>query len=150
MGMAVIRRMLQYEPTHFDKRQTNPTSDIVLWGGIVFDNRMSLIHTDDHLTADGYFTQVFMPVVLFLLQGAHNTVFQQDNTLLQVTQWTFISLTGFNILPWMIHYPYLNPIEHMWNIIRRDMNLEPLAQTDTDLSTSVNLDLQWYSSATIN
>ncbi|GFW70030.1 hypothetical protein TNCV_1404831 [Trichonephila clavipes] len=60
------------------ERQTGPTLDIIVRGGIMFDHRTSLVHKDGRLATDLYITQVVEPVVFSLLQGVPTTVFQQD------------------------------------------------------------------------
>lgn len=140
----------RYEPAHFAERHTGPTPGIMVWGGIMFDRRTPLVHIDGSLTADRYVTQVVEPVVLPLLQGAPNTVFQQDNARPHVARRTLNSLTGFDILPWPAASPDLNPIEHLWDLIGRDMNLGPLAQTIDDLRTAVDVAWQRLPQATIN
>ncbi|GFV82515.1 actin-binding LIM protein 2 [Trichonephila clavipes] len=69
---------------------------------------------------------------LGLLNAAPNTIFQQDNARPHVAPRTN-SLTGFDILPWQANSPDLNPIVHLWDLIGRDMNRGPLAQTVDDL-----------------
>ncbi|GFU15204.1 urease accessory protein F [Trichonephila clavipes] len=66
----------RYAPTRFAERQTDPTPGIMVWS--LISHRMPLVLIDGRLTADRYVTQVVEPVVLPLLQGAPNTVFQQD------------------------------------------------------------------------
>ena len=65
------------EPAHFADRHTGPSPGIMVWGGIMFDHRTPLVLVDGSLTTDRYVTQVVEPVVLSLLQGTPNTVFQQ-------------------------------------------------------------------------
>ncbi|GFW64180.1 transposable element Tcb1 transposase [Trichonephila clavipes] len=72
-------------------------------------------------------------------QGTLDTVFQQDNFRPHVTCRTLNSLTRFDILPWPFYSSDLNPIEHLWDLIRRDMNRGPLAQTVDDLRSAVDV-----------
>ncbi|GFW06623.1 hypothetical protein TNCV_2189561 [Trichonephila clavipes] len=62
------------------------------------------------------------------IMGAFNTVFQQDNVRSHVARRTFNNLTGFDILPWPANSPNLNSIEHLWDLIGRDMNREAVAK----------------------
>ncbi|GFX40067.1 transposable element Tcb1 transposase [Trichonephila clavipes] len=86
----------------------------MVWGGIMFDYMTSLVH---RLAANPYATDVVEPVVLPLLQGAPNMPANSQ---------------------------YLNPIEHLWNLIERDMNRGPLAQTMDDLRTVVDVASNGY------
>ncbi|GFU27899.1 transposable element Tcb1 transposase [Trichonephila clavipes] len=105
-----------------------PTSDILVWSGIMFDHRMPLVHIDGRSTAECYITQVMEPIVLLLSLGTPNMVFQQDNYRPPVTRRT-LNLNGFDILPSLVNSPDLKPVEYLWNFIVRDMNLRILAQT---------------------
>ncbi|GFU69993.1 hypothetical protein TNCV_2984201 [Trichonephila clavipes] len=67
-----------------------------------------------------------------------------------VTRRTLNSPIGFVILPWPAHFPDLNLIEHPCDLIGRDMNRGPLAQTVDDLCTSMNVAWQRLPQATIN
>ncbi|GFV46534.1 hypothetical protein TNCV_3234211 [Trichonephila clavipes] len=60
------------------------------------------------------------------------------------------SLTGCDILPWPADSPDLNPIEHLWDLITRDINRRPLAQTVNNLRTEVDVTWQRLLQATIN
>ncbi|GFW64158.1 hypothetical protein TNCV_708631 [Trichonephila clavipes] len=51
-------------PTHFAKIQTGSKTSNMVWGAIMFDHWIPLVHTSSHLTADHYATQVVEPVVL--------------------------------------------------------------------------------------
>ncbi|GFW40936.1 hypothetical protein TNCV_4369841 [Trichonephila clavipes] len=59
------------------------------------------------------------------------------------------STNVFGILPWPANSPDMNPIEHLWDIIRRDMDRGPPVQT-VDLRIAVDVALQRLPQATIN
>ncbi|GFW43282.1 hypothetical protein TNCV_1350451 [Trichonephila clavipes] len=63
---------------------------------------------------------------------------------------TLNSLTGFYIFPWPAISPNLNPVEHLWDLIGRNMNRGPLAQTVEDVHTSVDVAWQRLLQAIIN
>ncbi|GFT76040.1 hypothetical protein TNCV_1255391 [Trichonephila clavipes] len=60
------------------------------------------------------------------------------------------SMTGFDILPWPAKSLDLNPIEHLWDLIGRDVNQGPLEQTVEDLRTAVDGAWQRLPHVTIN
>ncbi|KFM63879.1 Transposable element Tcb1 transposase, partial [Stegodyphus mimosarum] len=111
----------------------------MVWGGIIFDHKVSLVHINGNLTADRYVTQILEPFVLPWLQGPPNTVFQQDNAKPHVGRRTLNSLTGLGILPWPAASPDQNPIEHLWDVIERDINRGPRQQTLDDLHTALDV-----------
>lgn len=75
------------------------------------DHRELLVHFTDSFTAKRYTAQFVEPVMLALLQGTSNTVFQEDNVRPHVTWQTFNNPTGFDIYPLPGKSPDLNPIE---------------------------------------
>ncbi|GFU46979.1 hypothetical protein TNCV_813531 [Trichonephila clavipes] len=54
--------------------------------------------------------------------GALSAAFQQYNARPHVACQTLNILTGFDIFPWPTNSPVINPIEHLWDLIGRDMN----------------------------
>lgn len=91
MGMTTVQKHHKLE--HFAGCQPIPTPDITVWDGIMFDHRMFLVYIDGLLTADCYPIQIVELVVLPLLQGAKNSVVQQDNAGTHVALHTLNSLT---------------------------------------------------------
>ncbi|GFY23358.1 hypothetical protein TNCV_3940541 [Trichonephila clavipes] len=81
-------RRIWWRPRENYEPMTSVTlvSMALVWSGIMLDNRMSMVHIDGRLTVDRYVTQVMEPVVLPLLQGASNTVFQQNSAKPHVVQ----------------------------------------------------------------
>ncbi|GFW77854.1 hypothetical protein TNCV_4627331 [Trichonephila clavipes] len=55
-----------------------------------------------------------------------NTVFQQNNARQHVPRRNLKSLTGANMLHRPENSPSLNPIEHLWDLLGRDMNGLPI------------------------
>ena len=106
-----IRRR-RYEP-HFAELHTGPASIIMAWSGIMFDRRTPLIHTDSNLITDRNIIHVMEPVVLPLLQVVPKTVLEQDRTRSHITRRTLKNLTEYDIRPWQIDFPDLNPIERL-------------------------------------
>ncbi|GFW18090.1 hypothetical protein TNCV_4006301 [Trichonephila clavipes] len=82
----------------------------------MFDHRAPI---DCHLTTE----QSVVSVVLVAGRTQHGI--PAKNARPHLTRRTLNSLTGFDILPCSANSPDLNPIEHLWNLIRSDMNRRP-------------------------
>ncbi|GFS57498.1 hypothetical protein TNCV_1401691 [Trichonephila clavipes] len=82
-GTALTRETLRSNPFR-QASNWSYTRHHGFWVGIIFNHRISLILIDCRLTL-ATVTQVVEPVVLPLLQGAPNTIFQQDNARQHVT-----------------------------------------------------------------
>ncbi|GFU85022.1 hypothetical protein TNCV_1552851 [Trichonephila clavipes] len=94
----------------------------MVWDGVMFDHRTPLVHIDGCLT-EGRCVTLVEPIVLPLLQDAPHTVFDTDNDRpheLLTARLNLRFLPGQQTLD-------LNSIEHMWNLIGRDMDQVPLS-----------------------
>ncbi|GFV80554.1 transposable element Tcb1 transposase [Trichonephila clavipes] len=58
---------------------TGPAPGIMVWGGIGYHSRTSLIRIAGTLNNQRYITELLEPVVLPYLQGLATAIFQQDN-----------------------------------------------------------------------
>ncbi|GFU31745.1 transposable element Tcb1 transposase [Trichonephila clavipes] len=58
---------------------TGPAPDIMVWGGIGYHSRTSLVCIAGTLNSQRYISEVVEPVVLPYLQGLTTAIFQQDN-----------------------------------------------------------------------
>ncbi|GFU67895.1 transposable element Tcb1 transposase [Trichonephila clavipes] len=69
-------RMLKSCDMH---RHTVPAPGIMVWGGIAYHSRTSLVRIVGTLNSQQYISKVLKPVVLLYLQGLATAIFQQDN-----------------------------------------------------------------------
>ena len=86
------------------------------------------------LTAQHYIDQVLRPIALPFIVAYPSTVLQQDNTRPHAARLTQNFLTTHNvpILPWPALSPNLNPIEHVWDYMKRKIrsrNVNNVQQT---------------------
>ncbi|GFV38961.1 transposable element Tcb1 transposase [Trichonephila clavipes] len=63
----------------FMHHHTGPTPGIMVWGGIGYHSRTSLVRIVGTLNCQRYISEVLEPVVLPYLQGLVTAIFQQDN-----------------------------------------------------------------------
>ncbi|GFT45142.1 transposable element Tcb1 transposase [Trichonephila clavipes] len=67
-------------------RHTGPAPSIMVWGGIGYHSRTSLVHIANTLNSQRYISEVLEPVVLPYFQGLTTAIFQQDNSLPHVSR----------------------------------------------------------------
>ncbi|GFX81238.1 transposable element Tcb1 transposase [Trichonephila clavipes] len=60
-------------------RHTDPAPGIMVWSGIGYHSRTSLVRISSTLNSQRYISEVLEPVVLPYLQGLPTAIFQQDN-----------------------------------------------------------------------
>ncbi|GFW40807.1 transposable element Tcb1 transposase [Trichonephila clavipes] len=69
-------RMLNSGVMH---RHTGPAPGIIVWGGIGYHSRTSLVRIARTLNRQGFISEVLEPVFFPYLQGLTTAIFQQDN-----------------------------------------------------------------------
>lgn len=97
-------------------------SVIMVWRGILFEQRTVLVHISDSLTADRYYNQVVLTVVQLLVQADFGTLFQQDNDRPYIALRTLNSVNRVTMLPCPADLPDFSPIEPVWDVIERNLH----------------------------
>ncbi|GBN73540.1 hypothetical protein AVEN_199945-1 [Araneus ventricosus] len=110
----------------------------MVWGAISYDSRSTLVVIPNTLNANLYVSLVIQPVVLPFMSSIQGGIFQQDNARPHTAAVSQRALQGVDILPWPARSPDLSPIEHVWDIIGRQLQHHPLpAQTVPVLTAQV-------------
>ncbi|GBN09856.1 hypothetical protein AVEN_59527-1 [Araneus ventricosus] len=117
-------RVSALQPTCLQPRHRAYTGFMV-WGTISYDSRKTIVVIPRTLTANWYISLVIQPVVLPFMNSIQGCVCQQDNARPHTAVVTQHALRSFNMLTWPARSPNLSPIEHVWDIIGRQLECHP-------------------------
>ncbi|GFV10252.1 DDE_3 domain-containing protein [Trichonephila clavipes] len=73
------------------------------------------------LTGQRYVDDILRPHVGPFLNGLPGAIFQQDNARPHTARVAQDFLRHFQTLPWPARSPYLSPVEHVWDQLKRQM-----------------------------
>ncbi|GFX68541.1 transposable element Tc1 transposase [Trichonephila clavipes] len=90
-------------------------------GAITYDSRSTLIVTRGTLTGQRYVDDILRPHVEPFLNGLPGAIFQQDNACPHTAIVAQDFLRHFQTLPWPARSPYLSPVEHVRDQLKRQM-----------------------------
>lgn len=106
-------------------------SSVMIWGGITLNQRIGPIFFrglgpghGNGVTAQRYIDQVLRPHLLPFSQGRRNFTLQHDNARPHTARITanFLQQHNIQVMPWPALSPDLNPIEHLWDRVQRELN----------------------------
>ncbi|GFT61962.1 transposable element Tcb1 transposase [Trichonephila clavipes] len=116
--------------------QQRPVSGILLWGGIIYHSRTSLVCIVFTSSSQRDIFEVFDPGVLPYLQCLVTAKFQQDNARTHVTRivQNFFVFNQIELLPWLGHSPDLSAIENMLSRVAHQLtHITPPSSTPDPL-----------------
>jgi transposase len=119
--------------------------NVMVWGGIHLDGSTALVDVDDFhgaggLTSQRYIDHVLDPVVVPYLAENPPSILMQDNARPHTARLTrgFLDDHNIEVLPWPAISPDMNPIEHVWDYIGRQINSDTTITTRQQLRTAVH------------
>lgn len=122
------------------------SKSLMIWGGVSADNRTRPILIMGSVDATKYKSDVLeAEVVPFLAENPDVMAFQHDNAPAHRAASTaqFLASSGIPTLPWPALSPDMNPIEHVWDHMKRKIraqnpqNLKELAREIIDSWTKM-------------
>ncbi|GFT15969.1 uncharacterized protein TNCV_3315321 [Trichonephila clavipes] len=105
-----------------------------LGGVIAYDSRSTFIVMRGTLTGQRYVDDIFRPSVGPFQNGLPWPIFQQDNARTHTARVAQDFLRHFQTLSWPARSPYLSPVEHVWDQLKRQI---PSCHSVHDLELAV-------------
>ncbi|GFV32269.1 transposable element Tcb2 transposase [Trichonephila clavipes] len=118
-------RGTRFEPRNITERHHFPSRGVMVWAGIMIDGRTDLHFFDTgSVTAQRYRDKVLEPYVR-LFRGAvgPDFIFMDDNASCHraVLIDDFLETENIQRMSWPANSPDLNPIEHVWDMLGRQI-----------------------------
>ena len=117
----------------------------MVWGGISHYGKTNLVFINQRglgaqgrngrqqgLTARRYIDEILRPVVVPYLSAHPGMILPQDNArphTARVTQ-QYLQQNNVHVLPWPAYSPDLNPIEHLWDYLKRKIHSQNIQNVD--------------------
>ena len=111
----------------------------MVWGGIIDRRKTNLIVVQGYLNAQDYINQILQPEAVPFLQRQGPAILMQDNARPHVARicQQFLNRNNVNVLPWPAVSPDMNPIEHIWDYLGRNVRAKGNVNNLSDLENAL-------------
>ncbi|GFU93260.1 transposable element Tcb2 transposase [Trichonephila clavipes] len=124
----------RYNSPHTVLRHTARTAGVMVWGATAYDSRSTLIVMCGTLKGQRYVDDIRRPHVGPFLNGLPGAIFQKDKARPHTARVAQDFLRHFQTLSWPARSPYLSPVDHVLDQLKRQM---PSCHSVHDLELAV-------------
>ncbi|GFV34783.1 transposable element Tcb2 transposase [Trichonephila clavipes] len=113
----------RFEPRNITERHHFPSRGVMVWAGIMMDGRTDLHFFDTGSVTAQRYREEALETYVRLFRGAvgPDFIFMDDNAAYHraVLIDDFLETKNIQRMSWPANSPYLNPIEHVWNMLEK-------------------------------
>ncbi|KAK7109583.1 hypothetical protein V1264_013599 [Littorina saxatilis] len=154
------RRNQRYAANNILQHNAWGGPSVMIWGGIGLNRLVGPVvfqgigpGRGNGVNAQRYINQVLGPTVVPYFQLHGNLTFQQDNARPHTARATtaFLQQNNIRVMPWPSLSRDMNPIEHLWDILQRELNaFQPRPTTTPRLEQAIRQIWTTINMATVN
>lgn len=111
---------------------------ILVWAGISMHTKTAMVRINGNLNARRYQTDIINPVLIPHVRANRGMILAQDNAPCHAARTTQQLLRANNVrmLPWPARSPDMNPLEHVWDLLKRRLRELPVPNNQAALERS--------------